>query len=133
MLDYARQRAVEALGVPRTAVLVTSGPAGLQAGEFPCEAVDVDLYLLVSWTSDHLFNLEHNASVTLLTAGWELHGIAQVVSPAALDLELDLLREPGAQWCELVRVVPRRMQLRREKGWGYLETIELEPSDGIGA
>jgi hypothetical protein len=131
MLDYARQRAVEALGVPRTAVLVTSGPAGLQAGEYPCEAVDVDLYLLVPWTSDHLFNLEQHSSVTLLAAGWELNGVAQVVSPTALDIELDLLREPGAQWCGLVRVAPRRMQLRREKGWGYLETIELEPSRGL--
>ena len=133
MLDYARQRAAEALGVPRTVVLATNGPAGLQAGEFPCEAIGIDLYLLVPCTSDHLFNLEQHPSVTLLTAAWEMNGVAQVVSPAALDLDLDLLREPGAQWCGLVRVAPRRMQLRREKGWGYLETIELESSRVGGA
>jgi hypothetical protein len=132
MLDYARQRAAEALAIPRTAVLATSGPAGLQAGEFPCEAIGVELYLLVPRTSDHLFNLEHDPSVTLLAAGWELEGAAQVVSPTALELELDLLRDPGAEWCGLVRVVPRRIQIRREKGWGYLETIELEPSRPVG-
>ena len=126
MLDYARQRAIEALRIPRKAVLVTNGPAGLQASEFPCEAVELSLFLLVPKTSDHLFNLEHGSTVTLLAVGWELKGEAQVVSPNALGLELDLLREPGAQWCEVVRVDPWRMQVRREGNWGYLETIDFK-------
>jgi len=96
MLDYARQRASEALRIPRSAVLATSGPAGIQAGEFPCEAIDLDLYLLVPKTSDHLFNLEHDSTVTLLTAGWGLKGKAQIIPPGVSDLRLDLLREPGA-------------------------------------
>ena len=125
-LDYARQHAIEALRIPRKAVLATSGPAGLQASEFPCEAVELSLFLLVPKTSDHLFNLEHGSTVTLLAVGWELKGEAQVVSPNALDLELDLLREPGAQWCEVVRVDPWRMQVRREGNWGYLETIDFK-------
>jgi len=127
MLDYARQRAIEALRNHRRAVLATSGPAGLQASEFPCEAVELNLYLLVPKTSDHLFNLEHDSIVSLLTTRWELKGEAQVISPNALDIELDLLREPGAEWCELVRVDPCRMQVRREGSWGNLETIDLEP------
>jgi hypothetical protein len=71
--------------------------------------------------------------VTLLSAGWELKGVAQVIPAAALDPELDLLREPGAEWCGLVRVDPHRIQIRRERGWGYLETIELEPYHDSGA
>lgn len=126
MLDYARARAIQVLKLPRRAVLATHGPAGLQASEFPCEAVDLDLYLLLPWTSDHLFNLELDASVTLLTASWELRGEAQLVSPTALDSELELLKEPGAQWCALVLVDPSRIQIRRPQGWGYLETIELK-------
>lgn len=125
MLDYARQRAIEALRIPRTAVLATSGPAGVQAGEFPCEAMDLDLYLLVPQTSDHLFNLEHDSTVTLLTAGCELKGKAYIISTGAPDLELDLLREPGAEWCVLVRVEPSQVQIRSEMGWGNLETIDL--------
>ena len=39
MLDYARQRAIEALKITQKAVLATSGPAGVQATEFPCEAL----------------------------------------------------------------------------------------------
>jgi hypothetical protein len=125
MLDYARQRAIEALKVPRSAVLATSGPAGIQAGEFLCEAVDLDLYLLVPKTSDHLFNLEQDSTVTLLTAGWELKGQAQVVPPGTSDLKLNLLLEPGVEWCLLLHVDPCRLQIRREAGWGNLETFDF--------
>src|SRR5512137_320315 len=104
MLDYARQRVIEALRLPRTVVLATSGPAGVQAGEFPCEAAGLDLYLLVPQTSNHLFNLEHDSAVTLLTAEWELKGQAQLRPPGAPGLELNLLQEPAAEWCVLVRV-----------------------------
>ena len=105
--------------------MATSGPAGLQASEFPCEAIGVELYLLVPWTSDHLFNLAHDPTAALLTAGWELKGEAQLVSPTSLSQELNLLREPGAEWCGLVRVCPDQIHIRRAKGWGYLETIEF--------
>lgn len=133
MLDYARQRAIEALKIPRRAVLATSGPAGVQAGEFPCEAIELALYLLVPLTSDHLFNLEHDTTVTLLTARWELKGEAQIIPPNTPDLELDLSREPGAEWCGLVRVDPYQIQIRREEGWGYLETIDLKSVTGAPA
>ncbi len=125
MLDYAHQRASEALGSPRIAVLVTSGPAGVQASEFPCEAMGLNLCLLVPQTSDHLFNLEHESIVTLLTARCEIKGTAQIISHHALDLKLDLLREPGATWCALVRVEISQVQIRSEQGWGNLETIDL--------
>ncbi len=128
MLDYAHQRAIEALGSPRTAVLVTSGPAGVQASEFRCEVMSLDLYLLVPQTSDHLFNLEHESTVTLLIAGCELKGKGQIISRSAPDLELNLLREPGAEWCALVRVELFQVQIRSGRGWGNLETIDLPSS-----
>jgi hypothetical protein len=125
MLDYVRQRAIEALGIPRTTVLVTNGPAGVQASEFRCEVMGLDLYLLMPQTSDHLFNLEYESAVTLLTAGCELKGKAQIISRGAVDLDCDLLREPGAEWCALVRVEITQMQIRSERGWGNLETLDL--------
>ncbi len=127
MLDYARQHAIEALSLPRRVVLATSGPAGVQAGEFPCEAKDLALYLLVPRTSDHLFNLEHNSSVSLLSAGWELSGVASILPAGAPGLELGLLTEPAAQWCVLVRIDPVRIQVKRAGGWGNIETIDLNP------
>jgi hypothetical protein len=125
MLDYARQRAKEILKIPRTAILATSGPAGVQAGEFPCEAIDLNLYLLVPQTSDHLFNLEHDPAVTVLTSGWELKGEAQIILPNTPVPELGLMQEPVAKWCVLVQVKPCQLQIHREEGWGNLETIDL--------
>jgi hypothetical protein len=127
MLDYARQRVIEVLKAPCKAVLATSGPAGLQASEHPCQAIGLDLYLLVLHTSDHLFNLEYAPAVTLLAAGWEMKGEAHLVPPDSFPLDLSLLQEPGAKWCTLVRVAPHRVQIRREDGWGNLETIDLKP------
>jgi hypothetical protein len=126
MLNYARQRAIEALRLPRTAVLATSGPAGVQAGEFPCEAEGLDLYLLVPQTSDHLFNLEHDSAVTLLTADWELRGDAHCLPPSLMPDQLKLLQGPGAEWCVVVRVEPSQIRIRKEEGWGCLETFDID-------
>src|SRR5512142_1802215 len=104
MLNYAHQQVAEALGKARIAILATSGPAGVQASEVLCEAQDLALYLLVPRTSDHLFNLEHNPNVTLLATGWELKGEARVLLPGEPGPVLDLFREPGVEWCVLVRV-----------------------------
>ena len=126
MLDYSRARAIQTLQPARSAVLATHGPAGLQVAEVPCQAVNLDLYLLLPWTSDHLFNLEQDPNVTLLTPGWELKGAARLISPTPPDLDLDLLREPAAAWSALLQVTPSRIQVRRPHGWGYLETLELK-------
>lgn len=126
MLNYARQRAIDALKIPRKAVLATNGPAGLQAGEFPCQAAGLSVYLLLPGTSDHLFNLEHDPHVALLTAGWELKGKAQRITAGEMDYGSSLMQEPGAEWCVLVRVDPHQIQIRADKRWGNVETFDLE-------
>ena len=125
MLDYASQRAIQALKIPRRAVLVTSGPAGVQVSEGPCAAIDLKLYLLVPQTSDHLFNLESDPSVTLLAANWVLKGKARIMPPNVLKLELELFQTSEVEGCVLVQVDPCQLQIRREQGWGNLETIDV--------
>ncbi len=127
MLDYAHQRAKEALKLPRQAVFVTQGPAGIQASQVQCQAVDLILYLLVPKTSDHLFNLESESSVVLLAAGLDLKGNAQVIPIDSLDFELELLKNPQAGWCVLVRVEPIHLHIHRAEGWGNLESIDVNP------
>jgi hypothetical protein len=107
------------------AVLITSGPAGVQVGEFRCEMLDLSLYLSIPQTSDHLFNLEHESIVTVLTATCELKGQAQIISCAAPDLKVDLRHEPHTEWCALVRVELCRVQIWSEDGWRSRETIDL--------
>lgn len=125
MMDYARQRAIQILRDCHKVVMATSGPAGLRAGEFLCEAVDLVLYLLLPQSSDHLFNLEENSAVTLLGADWELKGTAHILSPAGDIPDLGLMREHAAEWCVLVRIDPLQLQVRKEEGWGNKETIDL--------
>lgn len=125
MFDYAHQRALEVLGNPRTAVLVTNGPAGVQAGEFPCAALGLNLYLLVPQTSDHLFNLEYESTVTLLIAKCELKGRAQLIAHGEVHSDCTLLREPEAGWGAFLQVEIFQVQIRSEKGWGNRETLDL--------
>ena len=125
MFDYAQQRALEVLGTPRTAVLVTNGPAGIQIGEFACALSGLSLYLRVPQTSDHLFNLEYESTVTLLSARCEVKGRAQIIAREMVNLDCDLLREPAADWCAFLRVEISQVQLRSEAGWGNRETIDL--------
>jgi hypothetical protein len=125
MFDYAHQRALELLGTPRTAVLVTNGPAGVQVGEFACTLLGLSLYLLVPRTSDHLFNLEYEATVILLIARCELKGRAQIISRGAVNPDCTLLREQQADWCAFLHIEISQVQIRSEEGWGNRETLDL--------
>lgn len=125
MLDYSQERVIKALKIPSRAVLGTTGPAGLLVGEFPCEAAELALYLLVPKTSDHLFNLEYNATVSLVTTVWELKGEAYILSSNDLEIKLEIMEYPDIEWSKIVRVDPRQMHFRGRVGWGNLETIDL--------
>jgi hypothetical protein len=125
MFDYAQQRAREVLGSPRAAVLVTNGPAGVQVGEFPCTLSGLSLHLLVPQTSDHLFNLEAEAQVTLLIARCEVKGRAQIISREAVNPACELLRAAAADWCAFVCVEIAQLHIRSDEGWGNRETLDL--------
>lgn len=125
MLDYSHKCAIDALKIPRRVIMATNGPAGLLASEFICESVDLKLYVLVPKTSDHLFNLESDLSVSLVTDGWELRGQAHILIDPPADLDLQLLNEPGYMWCTLVRIDPCRINFRSENGQANIETIDL--------
>jgi hypothetical protein len=127
MLDYAHQRVIEIMGKPSKVVLATNGPAGVQLSELPCEPIGVNIYLFVPQTSDQLFNLEHNSMVTLLGAGWEMKGEARIIPKGKSIAGLELHNLPGAEWCVLVQVCVRQLNVHREGGWGNLETIDLKP------
>lgn len=125
MLDYAHQRAIDVLKIPRKAIMATSGPAGIQAGEFPCEALGIELYLLIPKTSEHVFNLENDHTVILLSSAWEVKGEAELVVIRSSTLNLNILKRTEAEWCNLVRVHPYTIHVRKKVGWGRCETIEI--------
>ena len=126
MLDHLRQRVIEALASVPSATLSTYGAASLQATLLPCEAVGLQLYLLLPATSDHLLNLESRPEVVVTTPDWQLRGTAVILTPATYPPNLILLQKPEAQWSRLLTIRPSQFNIRRTNGWGYSETIDID-------
>jgi hypothetical protein len=126
MLDHLRQRVIEVLASVQTITLSTYGPAGIQAGILPCEAAGMQLYLLLPATSDHLLNLENQPSVVVSSPTWQLRGLAVLLGRADYPPDLRLLQKAEAAWERLVLIQPAQLNIRRDHGWGYGETIDIE-------
>jgi hypothetical protein len=126
MLDHLRQRVIEVLASVQTITLSTYGPAGIQAAILPCEAAGMQLYLLLPATSDHLLNLENQPGVVVSTPTWQLRGLAVPLGRADYPPGLCLLQKAEAAWERLVLIQPAQLNIRRDCGWGYGETIDIE-------
>ncbi len=123
MLSELRQRACEALAAAQYIVLSAGGPADLQAETLPCEAVGMRLYVLVSRTSDLLFNLESDPLVVATADEWQARGPARLLPRREYPNALALAETPEAAWCEVVEMRPT--QLRLQPTGGRRETIDL--------
>lgn len=123
MLDKLRDRAAQILAGTHFCTLATTGPAGLQASMVRCTARGISLYLLVSDTSDHLFNLETEPDVAVTTETWHLCGTAEIIKDSP-----DLFPADQSQWHTLVRVTPVRLHILPAKRGtaNYIETIDFD-------
>lgn len=126
MLEHLRRRVAGVLAAAQTATLSTSGPAGIEARVYPCEAAGLYLYLLVPGTSDQLLNLEHDTTAVVTTPEWQLRGVGRSLPLAAAPSGLLLPISPQAAGCVLVEIRPFRLQINRRNGWGFSETIDLD-------
>ena len=126
MFDHLRQRVGAVLAETREVTLATTGPAGLQAGTLPCQALQLRLYVLVPRTSEHLVNVGGGAQALVTTPGWQARCRAAVLPTVALPEGLALPQHPDAEWCAILELVPERLEMVRADGWGSLETIDLE-------
>jgi hypothetical protein len=124
MLEHLRRRVCAALAAEQEGLLATCGQADLQVSRLPCEGQDLKLYLLVPRASDHLFNLEHEPQVVVVTPAWELRGRARLVRAAEQPPELRLSRRGEAQWSALVEVSAERLHLYGS-GQRTAETIDV--------
>jgi hypothetical protein len=124
MLETLRLRVIESLSKEKVATLSTNGPGGIQAGFFPCEADELDLYLLVPASSDVLFNLETNSAVVITTPHWQMEGEAKVCTLSQAPSTLQLVYSPRAAGCVLAGVRCQRIHFNWSVGWGYRETID---------
>lgn len=125
MLDDLRQRAAAALSAAPEAILISSGPAGLQAARVPCAAHGLRLYALVLRTADLLFNLEQQLEVLVVAQHWHLRGRAELLPPDQLPADLPLSAAPEAPWCVVVAITPTRLHFPDDGAAQRAETIDL--------
>ena len=127
MLAHLRLQAAKILATAREATLSASGPTGIQAQVFPCEAQHLTLYFLVPVVSDLLQNLEHDPAVVVSTAGWQMKGNGRILPLADAPTQLKLTQKPEASGCVLVEIRPSHLQINRRNSWGFSDIIDLDP------
>ncbi len=104
------------------AVLATCGAAGPQASVVHYQMQASRLIVYVAHASDHLFNLETQPELVLLSPEWKLHGRGFVIQ------ENGLVSPPS--WQVIVRIQPLRLHILNADGSGYAETIDIEALEG---
>lgn len=80
MNAHLQQRVNDLLQQYDTATLATCGPAGPQISIVAYTVERLQLYLKLTHGADHLFNLETQPKLVLLTASWRLHGQGHITS-----------------------------------------------------
>ncbi len=129
MLSHIRAKITEEIAREDHGVLSTVGPAGLQAGRFACEALGTNLYLLVPATSDMCHNLEASSAVIVTAEGWQVRGKARILPEEARPVSLRLLGLPESRWAALVEVSLQLFEKACLRGWGFVESYDLEESE----
>jgi len=129
MLDHLRQKAIAMVSSVSTVLVSTYGPAGIQAGNFPCEANGLELFVLIPRTSELLFNIENHPEVIVTASEWHLHGVAFIVpGERAADEQviLHLLKVAEGDWSEVVEIRPTRLQIHPGDPTLPRETIDIQ-------
>jgi hypothetical protein len=99
------------------ATLATCGAAGPQISLVAYQRHNLQLYLLLPGTSDHLFNLSTQTEVMLLTPMWRLCGYGNVQADGPVP--------PLPAFQTLVLVTPRALHILDAAGEQTIETIDL--------
>lgn len=95
--------------------LSSCGAAGPQISTVPYQLHDGDLILFIPHSSDHLFNLEAQPMLALLTPAWTMQGEARL-SPEI---------HPPQSWQVAIRIAPLRLHILSEDGQQAIETIDF--------
>lgn len=105
-----RERVARQLAKYEAATLATCGAAGVQVSDVTYRAEGLCVLLLIPSGSDHLFNLETERAVALLTPSWRLDGLASW--------------DAGDGGMAALRVEPVRLHLLGADGRSVVETID---------
>ncbi|MBZ0297037.1 MAG: pyridoxamine 5'-phosphate oxidase family protein [Anaerolineae bacterium] len=112
MNRYLQGRVQALLTQYRTAALATCGPAGPQISTVTYTVDQLQLHLALPHGSDHLFNLETQPALVMLTAGWRLHGEGTIVY------------DPYCQRATVI-ITATRLHLLSDNAQHTIETIDF--------
>ena len=115
MNTHLRERVKARLEQYTEITLGTCGQAGPQISIVSYQFRNNALLLFLPRNSDHLFNLEHQPRVTLLTPTWKLDGHA---------VRSDNRLAPH-EWQTVVQVQPDRLHILSEDRQSTIETIDF--------
>lgn len=117
MNRYLHERITALFAQFDRATLATCGRAGPQISMTAYQHDQQHLFLLLPHSSDHLFNLEGQPDLVLLTAAWKLHGTGALAQGA-----VPIQSQP---WQVIIRVQPQRLHIL-DAGEQIIETIDYE-------
>lgn len=112
MNKHLQQRVNDLLKRYSSATLATCGPAGPQISIVTYTVKQLQLHLTLTHGSDHLFNLETEPSLVLMSTGWRLHGQRHAISD-------------GNHQRATVVVTGIRLHILSNDGQNTLETIDF--------
>jgi len=108
MNKHLQQRVEALFNAHDTATLATCGPAGPQISIVTYTVKQLRLHLTLTHGSDHLFNLEMEPGLVLMTTGWRLHGQRHAISDT-----------------KTVVVTGTRLHILSDDGQNTIETIDF--------
>lgn len=117
METHLRRRIEALFKAYDSATLSTCGEAGPQISRTAYRVHEMSLALFVPHGSDHLFNLETQQALALLTPGWKLVGRGETSSPPRI--------KPPYTWQTVILVKPSRLHILSNGGQNTIETIDF--------
>ncbi|MEQ8673575.1 MAG: hypothetical protein RLP44_05640 [Aggregatilineales bacterium] len=115
MNKHLQQRIEALLALYDRATLATCGQAGIQISVVAFHVQNLRLYLFIPHSSDHLFNLESEQALALLSPAWKLYGKGVITKDIIAPHE----------WQITTRVEPTRLHILSNDGLSTVETIDF--------
>ena len=117
MNRHLRQRVADLFNAYDVVMLVTCGQAGPQISQVAYKPDGDLLNLFVPHNADHLFNLESQSEVVLLSQGWKLQGTAIIANASGVTAPYE--------WQKVVIVTPIRLHVLADDGQNTIESIDF--------
>ena len=136
MLDHLRRKAAQTLASVSSVILSSYGPADIQSSRVPSTSQDLNLYVFIPHSSNHLLNVERRPGVVVTTDDWDLQGNARVLAPEEIPAGINppgietepnkLVPDSNTAWgWIMVEIRPTRLTLHSRTGLGNIETIDF--------